>query len=84
MVGLYARFIPDFSGRAAPSHGLKKKGVPFHWHEEHQEAFDDLKQALCEAPVLQDPDFSKEFVLVTDASDLAFCRLSSTNGYADS
>ena len=71
MVVFYARFIPDFSGRAAPLHGLKRKGVPFHWREEHQGAFEALKQALCEAPVLQAPNFSKDFVLVTDASDLA-------------
>jgi hypothetical protein len=42
-----------FFGRAAPLHGPKKKGDHFHWREEHQEIFDDLKQALCEAPVLQ-------------------------------
>jgi hypothetical protein len=71
MVGYYARFIQDFSRRAAPLHALKKKGVPFHWEDERQDAFDALKQALCEAPVLQPPDFSKDFVLVTDVSDLA-------------
>jgi hypothetical protein len=70
MVGFYARFIPEFARRAAPLHGLKK-GVPFVWCEEHQEAFESLKQALCEAPVLQILDFVKEFVLITDASDLA-------------
>jgi hypothetical protein len=71
MVGFYARFILKFSRRAAPLHGLKKKGVKFVWCEEHQEAFESLKQALCEALVLQIPDFAKEFVLITDASDLA-------------
>ena len=50
---------------------MKRKGVPFVWRDEHQEAFEFFKRALCEAPVLQIPDFSKEFVLVTDASDLA-------------
>jgi hypothetical protein len=71
MVGFYARFIPDFSGKAAALHRLKKKGVDFVWEEEQQEAFESLKRALCEAPVLQIPDFSKEFVLATDASDFA-------------
>jgi hypothetical protein len=71
MVGFYAPFVPDYFGRAAVLHGLKKKGVPFVWRNEHQAAFETLKQALCEAPVLQIPDFNKEYVLVTDASDLA-------------
>jgi len=71
MVDFYARFILDYSHKVAVLHGLKKKGVPFVWRDEHQEAFESLKRALCEVPVLQIPDFSKEFVLVTDASDLA-------------
>ena len=71
MVGFYARFIPDYSRKAAVLHSLKKKAVPFVWRDEHQAAFEILKQALCEAPVLQIPDFDKEFVLVTDVSDLA-------------
>jgi len=41
------------------------------WTGEHQVAFDSLQQALSEVPLLQVPDFSKEFVLVTDSSDLA-------------
>ena len=53
MAGFYARFVPNFSKRAAPLHALKKKGAKFLWAEEHQTAFESLKQAFCEAPVLQ-------------------------------
>jgi hypothetical protein len=71
MIGFYSRFIHNFSGVTAVLHQLKKKGVSFIWWAEHQTAFDLLKQALCEAPVLQIPDFTKEFILVTDVSDRA-------------
>jgi len=71
MVGFYARFIAGFSELADVLHALKRKGVSFVWAEEHAAAFEKLKQALCQAPVLQIPDFDKEFVLATDASDVA-------------
>ena len=45
--------------------------MQFKWRSEHQAAFEALKRTLSEAPVLQIPDFSRDFVLVTDASDLA-------------
>jgi len=70
-VGFYARSIPGYGNIVAVFHELNKKGVSFAWREEHQAAFESLKRALCEAPVLRIPDFNKEFVLVTDASDLA-------------
>ena len=71
MVGFYARFIPGYSDIAAALHSLKRKGVPFVWAQEQQKAFERLKRALCEAPVLQISDFSRDFVLATDASDVA-------------
>lgn len=36
----------------------------------HQEAFNSLKKALTSGPVLHGPDFSKEFIIQTDASDV--------------
>jgi hypothetical protein len=71
MVGFYGRFIPEFSRKSAVLHDLKKKGVHFEWRAEHQAAFEGLKRALSSAPVLQIPDFGKDFVLATDASERA-------------
>jgi hypothetical protein len=71
MANFYARFIPRFSERAAPLYALKRKGDRFVWGDEQQASFESLKRALSEAPVLQIPDFEKEFVLVTDVSDAA-------------
>jgi len=68
MVGFYARFIPRYADIVGVLHGLKKK---FAWGEQHQAAFESLKRALCEALVLQIPDFTKDFTLVTNANDQA-------------
>jgi hypothetical protein len=71
IVGFYARFIPGYSEVAAVLYGLKKETVPFVWAEEHQGAFEKLKRVLCEARVLQVPDFTREFVFTTESSVVA-------------
>ena len=57
----YRRHIPQFAKIAKPLTSLLKKD--FIWGEKAQEAFEILKKKLCEAPILQYPDFSREFVL---------------------
>jgi hypothetical protein len=42
----------------------------FLWTSDHQQAFLPPKQALSVAPVLALPDFSKQFQLETDASEV--------------
>jgi hypothetical protein len=45
--------------------------VKFAWSRFQQQAFDDLKQCLCSAPVLSLPDLHHPFEIETDASDYA-------------
>ena len=84
LASYYRRFIPNFAKWAGPLHslivpasfkqkicrgGMKKSDLPeFQWTPACQEGFDQLKKALTEAPVLAYPDYSKPFILETDAS----------------
>ena len=70
-VGYYRRFVPSFAAPVAILTKLLKKDVPFTWEPEHQEAMDQLKLHMTQMPVLKAPDFSKPFLVVTDASDFA-------------
>ena len=69
--GYYRKFIKDFSAIAAPLHNLTKESVRFDWTPACQEAFDHLKAALQQGPVLVLPDPSLPFVVHTDASGFA-------------
>jgi hypothetical protein len=64
MASYYRKIIPRFSQIAAPLHSLLKKNAKFEWLGE-QEAL----QKLMSQPLLQYPDFSKEFILSTNASN---------------
>lgn len=67
----YRRFIPGFAFIAKPLHHLTAKGQSFVWTQDCDKAFKALKKTLCKAPTLAHPDFTKEFILDTDASDFA-------------
>lgn len=71
LAGYYRRFIPGFSRIAKPLTELLKKEVTFHWDSEQNDAFGTLRDALCSEPLLQYPDFTKPFVVTTDASQTA-------------
>ncbi|ROT64723.1 hypothetical protein C7M84_017328 [Penaeus vannamei] len=57
-----------FAQIASPLHQLTRKGARFEWSATSQVAFDILKRALVEAPVLPYPDPASPYLLDTDAS----------------
>ncbi|XP_024011409.1 uncharacterized protein LOC112086670 [Eutrema salsugineum] len=69
--GFYRRFIKDFSKIARPLTRLLCKEVEFLIDEQCMEAFLKIKEALVSAPIVQAPDWSLPFEVMTDASDYA-------------
>ena len=68
LASYYQRFISGFSVVANPLFALTKKDVDFQWTAKCEEAFQELKKRLTEAPVLAFPVFHQGFLLDTDAS----------------
>ena len=69
LASYYRRFVKGFATIAKPLHNLTKRSEIFKWRSEHQCAFNSLKEHLTSAPIMTYPDFSKKFILATDASD---------------
>ena len=69
LAGYYRKFIPNFSKIAKPLTELFKKNVPYTWNGKTEMAFVTLKSLLTTEPLLQHPDFTRTFVLTTDASN---------------
>ena len=69
LANYYRRFIKDFATIAKPLHQATEKHRSFTWTDQCTEAFSKLKQFLTSAPILALPDWSKPFIVDTDASD---------------
>ena len=67
----YWRYGHQFAEVAHPLIELMKKGVQWQWGPYQNEAFHQLKQKLCEAPILRYSDLKLPYIVVTDASGAA-------------
>jgi hypothetical protein len=69
LAGYYRKFVKYFGVISQPLTKLMKKGVLFMWTQDHQLAFEALKQALVTTPVPPLPNFARPFVIEIDACD---------------
>jgi len=65
--GYYCYFIQDYSKKAQPLLYLTHNMIPWHWEQDQQMAFETLCNAMCDKPILQQPDFMKPFYVLTNA-----------------
>lgn len=66
----YRRFVPGFANIAKPLTRLTEEQRRFHWDDDCQQAFGNLKTALTSAPILSYPLPEGRFILDTDASNV--------------
>jgi len=71
LAGYYCKFISQFSKITKPLNDLIKEDQASKWESEQIQSFQHLKDALIKEPVLQYPDFTRPFILTTDASGFA-------------
>lgn len=67
----YKRFIKGYSTITAPLTDLLKKSTKLEWTERSHQAFDALKKAVKEEPILAWPNHVLSFEVHTNASDFA-------------
>ena len=77
LCNFYRKFIKNFAEIMEPLRKLLKKDIEFVWSPDANNAFTKLKEAFTGDNILIFPDYEKEFVVETDASDFAVgCVLS--------
>ncbi|GJX33150.1 reverse transcriptase domain-containing protein [Tanacetum coccineum] len=69
LAGYYRRFIANLSKIAKPLTLLTQKNQKYVWGMEQEEAFQTLKNNLCDAPILTLPNGVEDFKVYCDASN---------------
>ncbi|XP_026384181.1 uncharacterized protein LOC113279725 [Papaver somniferum] len=69
LTGYYRKFFKDYGAISKPLTDLLKKNS-FLWSSSATHAFEKLKLEMTSTPILALPDFTKPFVVESDASDM--------------
>ena len=71
----YRRFIFNYSDIVVPMTRLTRKDTPWLWTSQCQQAFDSLKEAFTNAPILTHWEPDCPLIVETDASDYAIAAI---------
>jgi hypothetical protein len=80
LTGYYRKFVQHYGTLARPLTNLLHN-KSFSWSQQAQEALDQLKVAMTSTPVLAFSDFSKEFIVETDACDTRIGAVHTQDGH---
>ena len=69
MTGYYRQLIANYAQLALPHDELTHDGQQGQWGSAEQNAFQQLRLVLCEAPVMAHPWVNDPYILYTDACD---------------
>jgi len=67
-INFIRRFVPNFVERIKPMSALLKKDTVFMWNDKAIKSFEDINDAISQAPVLINPDYSWDFIIFSFAS----------------
>ena len=62
--GFYKIFIRDFSKIVRPLCRLLEKDAKFKFDESCQRSFEEIRSRLVESPIMEKPDWNKEFEIM--------------------
>ena len=68
VVNYLSLFCPNLQILLKAIYELTRKGIPFRWHKEHNEAFLKIKSILIKPPILHLPICGGRFILYSDTS----------------
>ena len=67
-VNFLRRFVTNFAEISRPISKMLKKGKEIKWDDEPSKAFQEIKKAIKNAPVLRTPDYAKPIQIFSFAS----------------